>query len=112
LVFYDIQVISFGIIKPKKEGYEQIVKENKVRNVYKEMVIKDNRLVGAVLVNDVNQSGVYNVLIRRKIDVSSIKEVLLDDNFNFAKILHLIKSNEDKFKEKEYKEKILTYSQE
>jgi NAD(P)H-nitrite reductase large subunit len=112
LVFYDIQVISFGIIKPKKEGYEQIVKENKVRNVYKEMVIKDNRLVGAVLVNDVNQSGVYNVLIRRKIDVSSIKEVLLDDNFNFAKILHLIKSNEDKFKEKEYKEKILTYSYE
>jgi NAD(P)H-nitrite reductase large subunit len=112
LVFYDIQVISFGIIKPKKEGYEQIVKENKVRNVYKKMVIKDNRLVGAVLVNDVNQSGVYNVLIRRKIDVSSIKEVLLDDNFNFAKILHLIKSNEDKFKEKEYKEKILTYSYE
>ena len=112
LVFYDIPVISFGIIKPKKEGYEQIVKENKVRNVYKKMVIKDNRLVGAVLVNDVNQSGVYNVLIRRKIDVSSIKEVLLDDNFNFAKILHLIKSNEDKFKEKEYKEKILTYSYE
>lgn len=110
LVFYDVPVISMGITKPGKEGYEEIKKENKVKNVYKKIVIKDNRLVGAVLVNDVSQAGVYLLLIKKRADISSIKTILLDEGFNFAKIINLVKDNKEIFTEEEFTESVLTYS--
>ena len=50
-----------------------------------------------------------SVLIKNKIDISSIKHLLLDDTFNYAKIMPLVSKFADKFKQEEYKDTILTY---
>ncbi|MFA5778541.1 MAG: FAD-dependent oxidoreductase [Elusimicrobiota bacterium] len=97
--FFGLPTISYGITKPKGEGYEFIVRKN-----YKKLVLKDNKIVGFVLAGDVDNAGVYGSLLKKKIDVSSIKTGLLENNFNFAKILPLIKEHKDKFFEKEYDE--------
>ncbi|MFC1726828.1 NAD(P)/FAD-dependent oxidoreductase, partial [candidate division KSB1 bacterium] len=110
LVFYDVPVISMGVTRPKSTGFEELIKEDKKKNIYKKIVIKDNRIAGLVLVNDVNQAGVYCALIRKRIDISSIRSALLEKNFNFAKILPLIKDNEEKFKDKEFSETVLSYN--
>ncbi|HAM38474.1 MAG: hypothetical protein A2474_04250 [Elusimicrobia bacterium RIFOXYC2_FULL_34_12] len=106
--FFDLPTISYGITKPKGEGFEILIKKNSVKNIYKKIILKNNKLVGFVLVSDVNQSGVYGSLIEKKIDVSSIKNNLLDNNFNFAKILPLISENRKNFTEPEYDEILIT----
>ncbi|PIU82789.1 MAG: NAD(P)/FAD-dependent oxidoreductase [Elusimicrobia bacterium CG06_land_8_20_14_3_00_38_11] len=97
--FFGLPTISYGITKPKGEGYEFIVKKK-----YKKFVLKNNKIVGFVLVGDIDNAGVYGSLLRKKIDISSVKNKLLENNFNFAKILPLIKEHKDKFFEKEYDE--------
>ena len=102
--FFGLPTISYGITKPKGEGYEFIVRKNEIKKNYKKLVLKDNKIIGFVLVGDVDNAGVYGSLLKKKIDVLSIKTGLLENNFNFAKILPLIKEHKDKFFEKEYDE--------
>lgn len=105
--FFDLPTISYGITKPKDNNYEILVRKNTISETYKKIVIKDNRIVGFVLVKDVDQAGVYGSLIRKKVDILSIKNELLGNSFNFAKILSLVKKNSEKFSEKEYQEIVI-----
>ena len=105
--FFGLGCISMGITKPKEEGYEIISKKGE--NSYKKFVLKENRIVGMVLAGDIRPAGTVSALIKKGIDVSSIKDMLLDDSFDYAKIMPLVKKFSDKFKEEEYKDTILTY---
>jgi len=92
---------------PKDEGYE-IISETR-KNGYKKFVLKEKRIVGMVLVGDIRPAGVISVLIKKKIDVSSIKEILLDDNFSYAKILALVKKHHKEFEAEEFQDTVITY---
>jgi len=106
--FFGLPTISCGVSKPKDgSGYEIITSKSEKSNVYKKFVIKDNKLAGFVLVNEVDSAGVYNSLIRKKVDISSIKDKLTYKNFDFSKILKLAKANPDKFSEREYQELVI-----
>jgi len=105
--FFGLASISIGITKPKEEGYEVLVKTG--NNLYKKLVLKDNRIVGMVLVGDVKIAGVVNALIKSKADVSGIKDGLLDDNFDYSKIMPLVKEFTYKFKQEEFKDTIISY---
>ena len=91
--FFNLPVISMGITRPKDSGYQEFV--SKGSNIYKKVILKDNLLVGAILVGRVDNSGVYLELIKKKIDVSSIAEQLADVNFSYAKAFELL-GKEDK----------------
>lgn len=102
--FFNLPTISCGLTKPKDKSFEVITAKNDKNTAYKRFVIKENKLVGFVLVNEVDNAGIYNSLIRKKIDIVSIKNKLLDKNFDFSKILRLIKQNKNDFSEREYQE--------
>ena len=91
--FFNLPVISMGITRPRDSGYEQFSSTGK--DIYKKVVLKDNLLVGAILVGKVDNSGVYLELIKKRIDVSSIKDQLADVNFSYAKAFNLL-GKEDK----------------
>ncbi len=105
--FFGLGCISIGITKPKQEGYEVIAKSG--AGIYKKFVLKNNRIVGLVLVGDIQAAGIVGPLIRNKIDISLIKDSLLDDNFDYAKIMPLVKKFPDCFKHAEYQDTVLTY---
>lgn len=105
--FFGLGSISMGVTKPKEEGYEIISKKGE--SLYKKFVLKENRVVGMVLVGDIRPAGIVSTLIKNKIDVSSIKDKLSDDNFNYAKIMPLVKKFQDRFKEEEYQDTIMTF---
>ncbi len=107
--FFGLPTISLGLTRPKEEGYEMLVKKIESKSLYKKVVLKENRIVGVVLVNSVDKAGIFGSLMRKGIDVSPIKSLLLEDIFNFAKILPLIKEKKDVFTEEEYQEYVLTY---
>jgi len=87
--FFDLPVISMGITRVPKEGnYREFAR--KVDNSYKKIVLRNNLLVGAILVGKLDNSGIYLELIRKKIDISDIADKLLDVNFSYAKAFDLL----------------------
>lgn len=78
----DIPTISFGITTPPEgEGYEVLQSVDRARNYYKRIILRNDRVVGAILLNAVERAGVYGMLIREGIDVKEFKDQLLSDAF-------------------------------
>jgi len=94
--FFGLPVISLGIYKVKEEdpSFEELKILEPKANRYKKLVLKNNVLVGAVLVGEIKNSGIILRLIREQIDVSSIKDRLLQENFGYPDILDLVKEKE------------------
>ncbi len=110
--FFDLPVISMGITRYKSPSiFEELIRYEPQKELYKKIVIKDNIVVGTILVNCINNAGVYRALIKKKLDISSLKDILLEDDFGFAKISPLINKNKDRFTQEEYQEIILTFKQ-
>lgn len=85
---FKFSLITLGLTSNLSEDYEQKI-FLKV-NVYKKLVFKDNKLVGAILVNEVDYGGLLTHLIRSQVDIDEIKEELIDSimtRSDFASLL-------------------------
>ncbi|MFH1046189.1 MAG: FAD-dependent oxidoreductase [Candidatus Omnitrophota bacterium] len=106
--FFGLSCISMGITKAQKEeGYEILSKTR--GTLYKKILLKENRIVGMVFLDDVKAAGVVSALIRYKVDISSIKTLLLEDNFDYAKIMPLIARFREKFSQEEFQDTMISY---
>ena len=77
-----VPTVSVGHSNVEGEEYEIFTYED--GRTYKKVVIKDNKLVGAIFVNDIDRAGIYTGLILQKLDVSSFKEKLLAEDFGLV----------------------------
>jgi nitrite reductase (NADH) large subunit len=59
------------------EGSEDLVLRDARRGVYKRLVLKDNRVAGAVLYGDVRDGPWYYALIQNRTDIAAIRQNLL-----------------------------------
>ncbi|MET0363967.1 MAG: nitrite reductase large subunit NirB [Sphingobium sp.] len=59
------------------EGCEDIVLRDATRGVYKRVIVKDDRLVGAVLYGDTADGNWYFDLLKKEEDVSDIRDALI-----------------------------------
>ncbi len=59
------------------EGTEDIILRDAARGVYKRVIIRDSRLVGAVLYGDTTDGAWYFDLLRRQEDIAPIREALI-----------------------------------
>lgn len=108
--FFGLSVISFGNIRPQKtDTIEELVGAEFSKNIYRKVVLKDNKIIGGIFINDVEKHGVYLHLALQKIDVSDIKDLLVDEYFDYAKIIPLIKRQDSKFIRPEYRDTVSTY---
>ena len=84
--FHQIPLISFGkvFLEPgdEQKGYEVISAGRE--NVYKKLVLNNNRICGMIFVGVILKSGFYAALIRNAIDISGCKSRLLDPDFSYA----------------------------
>ena len=81
-----IDCASIGVVHPPEgEGYRELRKSE--AGVYKKLVLKDGRLVGAILLGDRKDVAPISRLIRREADVSRYVERLLDEDFDWKKLL-------------------------
>ena len=107
--FFGLACISMGVTKPKKEEDYEIISKEVEGKYYKKFILKENRIVGMVLVGDIKAAGIVGPLIKNKVDISSIKHLLLEDSFNYAKVMPLVAKYQDCFKQEEYRDTIITY---
>jgi nitrite reductase (NADH) large subunit len=96
--FFGLPAVSLGIFKSEDSaGIEEIkVKEEKL-NIYKKLILKNNCLIGAVLVGNINNSGLYLRLIRERVEVSGFKDKLLEENFGYPDIIEFLKDKENTY---------------
>jgi NAD(P)H-nitrite reductase large subunit len=95
LEFFGLPTVSLGLFRPKDpKEYEEIKMMEEKQQIYKKLVLKNNVLVGAVLVGDINKSGLFLRLINERIDVSSFKDKLLQENFGYPDIMDFTKDKE------------------
>jgi len=95
LEFFGLPTVSLGIYKLKDaEGYEEIRRSDPAANIYRKVVLQNNLLVGAVLTGNINSSGLFLRLIRERIDVSTFRDKLLQDNFGYPDIIDFVKDKE------------------
>lgn len=79
-----IPTISFGITNvSESEGFEILSKKDIEKSLYRKIVLKDNRIVGAIFLGKIERAGIFSGLIKDKIPVSTFKKDLLSDDFGF-----------------------------
>ena len=83
LQFGGAQVISYGFIRDEV-GAEVLKKQSEKNGSYKKIILKKNRITGAVFVRDIERAGIFRYLIENKVNVGKYKEKLLGPDFNWA----------------------------
>lgn len=86
--FHHLPAISFGQTLMGAEAAEDFeVMTWRQGDVYKKVTLKDNVLRGMIFVGDIAKAGLYAALIRHRVDLTGVKERLLDDDFSYAAVM-------------------------
>ena len=81
-----LPTISVGITSPEGEEYEILSSLDDESGSYRKLVLRDNRIVGAIFVGRIDRAGIFTGLIREKVDVSGFKELLLSQDFGLISL--------------------------
>lgn len=80
--FYNLKNISIE----KFQDMEIYKIYNPEKNYYKKLVIRNNRIIGAILLGAIERAGIFSGLINNQIDISEIKKNLLKDDFGLIQL--------------------------
>jgi NAD(P)H-nitrite reductase large subunit len=82
--YFGLSIATAGIVSAPEDQqqYETLMKSN--GTIYRKVLIHDNRIVGFILVGDIDKAGILFGLMREKIDVGAFKSHLLADDFGLA----------------------------
>jgi nitrite reductase (NADH) large subunit len=81
-----IDLTSMGLVAPEEPGYEEIKKVNRENGVYKKIVLKQGKIVGAIILGDTRNVASIKRLMDQGIEVTKWKDAMLEDNFDYRKI--------------------------
>jgi NAD(P)H-nitrite reductase large subunit len=82
-----IPTISVGLTDPDEgDGCEIIERYNRSKPTYKKLVLRDDRLVGAILIGEIDRAGIYTGLIKDQTNVNPFRDHLLSGNFGLISL--------------------------
>jgi NAD(P)H-nitrite reductase large subunit len=85
---YNLDLMTLGLVNPpEEERYQVLSHMDSRRRRYRKLIFRNDRLVGALLVNAIDQGGVLMSLIRNQMPVTFPKALLMAPNFNFGYLL-------------------------
>ncbi|MBL0712082.1 MAG: NAD(P)/FAD-dependent oxidoreductase [Desulfosarcina sp.] len=85
---FDLDVLTVGHANPPPDAGCRVVRTGGPdRKYYRRLVLKDETLVGAVMINRIEQGGVLRSLIENRIPIRRPPEVLASAGFNFGRLL-------------------------
>lgn len=77
--FFGLSIITAGM--QGGEGTQILIKNDEETGDMRRFIVKDDKLVGMILVGDVDRAGIYTYILSEKIPLSSLEKELTDDNF-------------------------------
>ncbi len=85
---FDLDVLTVGNANPSEDDEYRIVQTGgSAHRYYRRLVFRSDRLVGAVLINRIEQGGVIRALIENRIPIGLPPESLMSAGFNFGRLL-------------------------
>lgn len=82
-----IDLTSIGLVNPEGDGYEEIRRKEEEAGRYEKLVLKDGRIVGAIILGNKEKVWPLTELITRGVNISVYKDVILDDQFDLNSLL-------------------------
>jgi len=84
LKYFDIPIIAIGQTNPKNSDECQILTSHDLSGTsYKKVVLKKGKIIGLILVDDIERAGLFFYLMSKGINVDRFKEKLLSEDFGF-----------------------------
>lgn len=81
--YFGVDMVSAGILSPPdNDGYELLTQQNP--NWYQKLVLKDDYLVGMVMVGNIDRAGIIYNLMKKRVKVTDFKRTLLSPDFGLA----------------------------
>lgn len=91
LSYFGTPVISAGVVAVLEgQGLESISGLNGIS--YRKVVLKNNRIVGMVFVNDVDRAGIIFGLMKDSVDVSTFKDRLVAGDFSLVSLPNTLRA--------------------
>ena len=85
LKYFGMPVVSIGITNPKDTlPFEILVKHEPEKNLYRKIILKDNVIVGLLLINEIERAGIFFYLMKNRANVKKFKRELISKDFNLA----------------------------
>lgn len=81
-----LPTISVGITSPEGEGCEALSAFDPEKPSYKKIVLKNDRIVGAIFIGQIDRAGIITGLIKEAVNVSSFKDLLLTEAFGLISL--------------------------
>jgi NAD(P)H-nitrite reductase large subunit len=82
----DVPVASVGVYDAEDREYEVVTRSE---DAYRKFVIRKDRIIGAILVGDVSDSGIVASLIRRGMKLSTLPRVDLRRPLNYPSLMRV-----------------------
>ena len=60
--------------------------KDEVGNMYRKIVLQDNKIIGTILFGNINGSEAIQQAIKTKKDVSAFKQEIANENFDFNRL--------------------------
>jgi nitrite reductase (NADH) large subunit len=86
---FGLDVLTVGNANPPDNaGFRVVQAGGAARAYYRRLVLRDDVLVGAVMINCIEQGGVLRALIENRTPIRLPPEALVAPGFNFGQLLH------------------------
>jgi NAD(P)H-nitrite reductase large subunit len=89
----NVPTISVGLTDPSLLSDPERLKDIEVLQdfrekeaLYKKIIIEGHRIIGVILIGRIDRAGIYTGLIKDKVDISSVKDHLLLDDFGLLSL--------------------------
>jgi nitrite reductase (NADH) large subunit len=82
-----ISLTSMGLVNPEGSQYEEIKKVNRQENVYKKIVLEQDRIVGAIVLGERKGVAALLKLMDQGSVVTKYKDQLLENGFDHRRIV-------------------------
>lgn len=84
---FNLDVLTAGVVNPQPDSdHEILVEHNPARRLYRKLVFREDLLVGAILVGDVEQGGILVNAIASRTPIVKDRQTFLEPRFSFAQI--------------------------
>jgi len=81
---FNLDILTGGVVTPpENDGFEVFQTVDPRKNAYRKLVFQGDRLAGVVLVNDIEQGGVFLSVMSSETPVTVPKQRLLSPKFNY-----------------------------
>jgi nitrite reductase (NADH) large subunit len=82
-----IDLMSMGITNLEQSQYAEIKKIDKKRGIYKKLVLKQGKIIGAIIIGDKQVMKPIKCLIDQEVEIDKYQHRLLEDNFDYGLII-------------------------